>query len=213
MDKSFYVGSCRYMYSFKHFFPPRLHSTKEVINYLLKNLTNSIIYDNNEFGDICHPAIAKDVKQYFVSNRLKGSDYFVMELSTKKVAYKKDCAIPYSAYYTRWNSEYTIKMLTEAEIRADIQEIKRILKEHYGINTLVIIPHINLPLKSTGKLLSERDELYRVVLELEDVHIIDITKNCLEGCYLEDVLPDGTHYSREDEKIVSYIRNYIEGLL
>jgi hypothetical protein len=34
MNTAFYMGSCRYMYSFKYKFTPRMHTTREIINFL-----------------------------------------------------------------------------------------------------------------------------------------------------------------------------------
>lgn len=62
----FYIGSCRYMKFFPHHFPAKLHTTKEIINYL--NNYNSIDLDmenvNYVYGDILQPDCMEEVLDY-----------------------------------------------------------------------------------------------------------------------------------------------------
>ena len=67
-----YVGSCRYMYSYKwRYFPARLHTTREILFFLnnINNIQNIINKYPSElsdiiFGDICNPVLLKQTNHY-----------------------------------------------------------------------------------------------------------------------------------------------------
>lgn len=75
---------------------------------------------------------------------------------------------------------------------------------------MFIIPHINLPLKTTNQKIKLRDELYTAITNLENENVIDLTKECLSGLFMEDVLLDGFHFDGNAE-IISCITKYVQG--
>jgi hypothetical protein len=76
-----------------------------------------------------------------------------------------------------------------------------LLKNNFNIYNLIIIPHVNLPLRSTNSLILERNkfcnDLNKICEDL-DIPFLDPAKINNEALntklYLEDLLPDGFHY-------------------
>ena len=102
-----YIGSCRYMYGYNwHYFPARLHTTKELIHFLenIDNIKNVI--DNNPngltnfiFGDIYHPQVINDSTNFINKNINKNINKIIMEISSRKVMYYND--IPLNYFYSQ----------------------------------------------------------------------------------------------------------------
>lgn len=226
MDKIFYCGTCRYQYIFKNNFAPRLHTTREILNFLEKYINKTINFENNiEFGDCRHPSIINDANNFIINDSLFKYDTFVIEISSKKLAYSKniDDKTPYNYFYICENlnnynlDHYNIITLTDYEIIEDIKRIKNILQNHFNIKKLIIIPHINLKLRDSNLLIEERNNLYNLLINInyidyiDNLYIINLSKY-LENYYLEDILPDYYHYKSDDIKdlIYKYIENYIK---
>jgi hypothetical protein len=206
LDKSvFYIGSCRYQSLFPQNFPPRLHTTKEVIHFLRhvdtmdKYLEHP--YLNSIFGDCIG---CKDIKTSFIEfiekrkEFMNGINTVVLELCSRKVAYINN--IPVSHFFSKKLITENIAkevILTNNVIRDDLIIIKNILKRKYNIDNLVVIPHINLKLKGTGKEIPSRHGLtsaLKFICEKLDITFIDIEKG-FSG-YLDDVLRDGNHFNK-----------------
>ena len=64
--KAFYIGSCRYMSLFPKHFPARLHTTKEIINFLnnYNRIDLNMVDANYIYGDLLHPDVKKDSITY-----------------------------------------------------------------------------------------------------------------------------------------------------
>ena len=106
MSSSLYVGSCRHMYNYNWlYFPPRLHSTKEII-FFLENINNLSEVVNKYppqllnciFGDYHHHGVHSSAHQ-FINRRphISNVNKLIIEICSKKCYYYED--IPVNFYY------------------------------------------------------------------------------------------------------------------
>lgn len=227
----FYIGSCRYMCDFNwDSFPPRLHTTKEII-YFLQNIGNlkKIIDENpNElinfiFGDIFHPMIKnKSISYINTYNNYKNNKKVILEICSRKVYYYND--IPLSHYYTvtKGNKilidKYNLKeiILTDEEIENDIIYIIQLCKKIFNENVEIhIIPHLNLKTKNLNNYIPDRNIFVNLLENLCQKHALKIhnigkyIEKFDKNSYLEDYMSDSTHYSKGFDKVIEFLNNEI----
>jgi len=204
---AFYVGSCRYQRLIPNHFPPRLHTTAEVLNFLKKYVNNTLeITDNIEFGDALHPTVINDSYKFIAEKPLTSQcKKFFMEICSNKVGYRG--GNPVNAYASAYNStNIIIKLQMIDDIRKDIIEIKELLATHFNIHDIYIITHISMPLMS-GEYIRDREEVVSQLRTLTDiVNVIDVSATMMTHfSHLEDALPDSYHPSDSAYIILSKI--------
>lgn len=227
-----YIGSCRYSYDFNwEIFPPRLHTTREII-FFLENATNlkkvidesPIELINFIFSDMNHPKIAEKSKNFINNfNSYKNIKKVIMEISSRKVYYYD--TIPLSHYYLTRNgynkvliNKYNLyeKILTDREIDKDIQYIIQLCKKVFNENVEIhIIPHLNLKTKKDNEYIPERSSLVNLLEKIcynYEIKIHNIGKyieNYDPNCYLEDYMSDSSHYSKGFDKVIEFLNDEI----
>jgi hypothetical protein len=217
LSTMFYVGSCRYQPLFTKNFPPRLHSTKEII-YFLEN------YDKIElttpdidyiYADIVHPGVIRDSVEFIKKSNtiFNNVDTLVIELCSRKVCIINN--IPYSDYKN--NGKFTSSVLTYDDIKNDLVYIKRLIQNKFNINKLLVISHVSLPLKQSNMYINDREQLCTDLENICNELTIDFinpgklyTNVMNTNLFLEDVLPDTIHY--EDNEYMTIITNEIQQL-
>lgn len=230
-----YIGSCRYMKNFKwDFFPPRLHTTKEMI-YFLENISNikkimkqySKDILNRIFGDINHVSIKKDMNEFLTKKINKNTKKVILEVCSRKVYFYKDSIpVKWKAKTNEKKNGYTMQELidkynlvyhelSDQEIEEDLIYIKELIKTIFNEKTqLHIIPNINMKLSETNDYIPKRNELVQTLEELcskHQIHIHNVGKfmeTQTEFKFLEDVMPNGgSHYSKQSKKIITEYLN------
>lgn len=222
LQKAFYIGSCRYQPMFKKLFPPRLHSTSEIINFLKNYKTIDINQDgiNMLWGDIAHPGVVAQSKVFLdnIDTAFDGIDSMVLEVCTRKVCMYNQT--PLSAFYVHayraYQAEQEFIILTDSELRSHLEFIKKHIAQEHGIQKLAVLPHVNLPSRGSDDLIPERASLC-VALETAcadlDITYVDPAKiySLKNGTipYLETILPDMIHYETDEsvEPILEYLRD------
>ena len=213
-NKTFYIGSCRYMSLFPKHFPARLHTTKEIINFL--NNYNKIDLDmidvNYIYGDLLHPSVKQDSIIY-----CNNMDYIFdsvttvfLEITSRKYILKE--GIVYNNFYYNKSKNKPINIIDDSELFSDLLHIKYMLKNLFDVKSIVVIPHINL-LLDNGEKIIERNKLkssLEKICKILDIYFLDINKAFPEGSYFKDIAPDALHYSQKGNTIVSsYINDYL----
>jgi hypothetical protein len=214
------LGSCRYQKLFKdqnaRVFPPRLHGTREML-FFLSNIRHfsDFAYEhlNLLFGDCLHDLVRPDFESFMRSRDtlLMGLDTLVLEICTKKACY--DGNRPLSVNYRPSSGRtFPVMHLSEEELYSDLLAIQSIADKQFGIKRIIVLTHVNLPLRATGVVLAEREELVQTLIKCGASLNIDVinTARAFPGRFLEDVLPDGFHYTDEAASIVqSFLRNLV----
>lgn len=212
----FYIGSCRYQPLFENYFPPRLHSTKEII-YFLENYKNiNINHPDIDYiyADIKHDGLINESMEFI--NKSKTTEIFenintlVLEICSRKVVLINN--IPYSDYKN--NGRYTSTILSYDDIVDDLVYIKE-LTAKLNIKNISVISHVSLPLTQTNSLISERENLCNdmdSICNKLDIHFINPGKlynQVLNKPHLlEEILPDTIHY--EDDFYLSLISKQLK---
>jgi hypothetical protein len=214
------------------FFPARLHTTKEIIHFL-DNIDNiKIVIDNNPngltnciFGDIYNKEVINDSINFINKNINKNINKIIMEISSRKVMYYND--IPLNYYYSQGIKEqYNLveKILTDEEIDSDLNYIIKLCKSIFNENIeLHIIPHLNLKTKPTLDYIFERNifvnlleylcNKYNIKIHNVGKYIENNNNNNNNDSFLEDYMSDSTHYSKDYDKVKSFLINEIIGVL
>lgn len=224
-----YIGSCRYMYDYEwDYFPARLHTTREMIHFLenIDNIKNIIDNNPNEltnfiFGRIYHPDVISDSNNFINKNINKNINKIIMEISSRKVMYYND--IPLNYFYSEsTKNQYNLveKILTDEEIDYDLNYIVKLCKSIFNENIeLHVIPHLNLKTKSTLDYICERNNFVNLLEYLCNKYNIKIhnvgkyiENNNNNDSFLEDYMSDSTHYSKDYDKVKSFLINEIIGV-
>ena len=125
----FYIGSCRYMKFFPQHFPAKLHTTKEIINYL--NNYNSIDLDmknvNYVYGDILQPDCMEEVLDYCqnANSIFDKVNNIFMEITSRK--YVLQGGGWYSNYYFNPNNDKNVSIVNDDELYSDLLHIKYLI--------------------------------------------------------------------------------------
>jgi hypothetical protein len=222
------MGSCRYHHLFgeEHTFPPRVHSTKEILNVLeqydditgylrgFPSTMHSII-----FGDINHPCVCRQSQQYLrnISAGKQKVHTVILEISSKKYMLYKNETVCNAFYFTdhkipNIDNEYTLCVQSFTEIRDDIVKINGLLNERFGNPAvkLVIIPHVNLHSTKTNAHIPERMELcenLRTICGELDIIFASMSDCIPSNVTLEQVLPDGYHFG--DHRYKNALKGYV----
>lgn len=201
----FYIGSCRYQPLFQNYFPPRIHSTKEVI-YFLENYKNIDIKHPDIdyiYADLLHPGVINEsvefIKNSKINNIFENTDTLVLEICSRKVCILDN--VIYSDYKN--NGQYPTTILSYNDIYNDLVYIKNLLK-HLGIKNMIILSHVSLPLIKTNQVLIDRENLcndLEILCKELNINFINpgklynnvINKNHM----LEEILPDTIHYEND----------------
>jgi hypothetical protein len=151
---------------------------------------------NLMFGDSIHPDVIGQTKQFLAHPNIKDCKTVCIEICSRKVNRWGDKFVN-NFYCDNYGISGTTPIVLDDEtILEDLQVIKRLLFEKYGITRVIIIPHINLPLRS-GAPIAKRADLYRVLIDQTVCEVIDITAHILKElprATLEEIMPDGYHY-------------------
>lgn len=201
------------MYGYEwDYFPARLHSTREIIFFLenIENITQIISDYPNEinyiFGDIYHPVVINDSKKFIAKGIDKNIKKIIMEISSRKVIYRND--IPLNYYYVHQYKKhgYTEKILTDQEMKDDLENIANLCKTIFNENIEIhIIPHLNLRTKMGY--IPERNNLVQLLHKLCD-NVHDVGKyieSFDKESLLEDYMADSTHYSKNYDKVKKFL--------
>ncbi len=215
---AFYIGSCRYMSLFPKHFPARLHTTKEIINFL--NNYNKIDLNMNDanyiYGDLLHPIVKKDSIAYCnnMNHIFDSVTSIFLEITSRK--YILNNGVVYNNFYYNKNNDKTINIIEDDELFSDLLHIKYLLKNMFGIDKIVVIPHINLLLDNGEKIVA-RDNLkssLEKICKILEIEFLDINKAFPEGSYFKDFAPDSKHYSEKGNSIVfPHINNYLNRVI
>ena len=222
IKESFYVGSCRYQPLFEKYFPPRLHTTKEFLHFLENydkvNLNHPLVHFI--YGDATHPGILSQTLQYVreSASAFRNVNTVVLEVCSRKVYMLQNT--PLSDYYLGFMSdavpEATNLQLSYQDISQDLIEIKKLLKRDFNIGKILVMSHVNLPLEKSKDCIEDRAKLVSILedvcksLEVEFVNVGEVlTKGSDKELFLEDVLPDGTHYNDNQhlQLVLEHLKN------
>ena len=214
---AFYIGSCRYMSLFPKHFPARLHTTKEIINFLnnYNKIDLNMVDANYIYGDLLHPDVKKDSFTYCNNmNRIFDSVTTVfLEITSRK--YVLNNGVVYNNFYYDRHDK-SINIIDDDELFSDLLHIKYLLKNMFGVESIVVIPHIDLLLDNGEKIVA-RDNLkssLEKICKTLNIEFLDVNKAFPEKSYFKDFAPDSTHYSIEGEHIVfSYINDYLNSIV
>ena len=197
----------------KHF-PARLHTTKEIINFL--NNYNKIDLNmadaNYIYGDLLHQSVKQDSIIYCNNmNHIFDSVTTVfLEITSRK--YILNEGVVYNNYYYNNAKNKPINIIDDGELFSDLLHIKYLLKNLFDVNSIVVIPHIDLLLDNGEKIVGRDNlkcSLERICKKL-NIYFLDINKAFPEGSHFKDIAPDALHYSQKGNSIVfSYINDYL----
>ena len=208
MSDNFYIGSCRYQYLFNKYFPPRLHTTKEIINFL-NNYKNIDLYVQDIlyiYGDSIHCSVINETQQFLNNPHiLFNNNKFFLEISSKKYFRNINNNQIYNYFVVnimnRNKEDLELIIQDENEINEDIKIINELIINNFNCKQIYIISHINLPLKESNTFISTRNELVVIlnkVCKNYNIKFIDIGKKILKldyKIYMEDVSSDSIHYN------------------
>ena len=208
----FYIGSCRYMDLFPKHFPARLHTTKEIINFLnnYNKIDLNMVDANYIYGDLLHPNVKKDSITYCnnMDHIFDSVTTVFLEISSRK--YILNNGTVYNNFYYNDKNDKTINIIDDNELFSDLLHIKFMLRNMFGIDSIVVIPHINLLLDDGEKIVA-RDDLkssLEQICKILKINFLDINYAFPEGSYFKDIAPDSKHYSRKGNTTVfQYINN------
>lgn len=197
---AFYIGSCRYQPYFQNYFPPRLHTTKEILQFLSNY--NTIDLDQKHiniiFGDSIHGEVINKTKAFISDPSITGCDTLCLEICSRKVG-RLDGWYVNKFYSDRDKiSGVETQVLDDSKLMEDLRQIKEIAFSRFGIKRIILIPHINLKLRS-GERIKDRDSLYNFLKTQSEFEVIDITAFIEEThpeLALEDIMPDSLHLIR-----------------
>ena len=188
-----------------------IDNIKNVIDNNPKELSNFI------FGDIYHPQVINDSINFINKNINKNINKIIMEICSRKVMYYND--IPLSYFYSQGSRrQYNLveKILTDQEIDCDLNYIIKLCKSIFNENIeLHIIPHLNLKTKSTLDYICERNNFVNLLEYLCNKYNIKMhnvgkyIENNNKDSFLEDYMSDATHYSKDYDKVKSFLINEI----
>lgn len=229
---AFYVGSCRYLKGpeWKHSFPARLHTTKEMI-YFFENIKNikQIIKEypeelvNRIFGDITHSAVKSKTNEFLKTKLDKKTSKVFLEVCSRKICYYtnptsfEQIPIKWTNNPLRKNNftfkevvkKYNIsfKELTDDEIENDLIYLSKLVKKIFNNDTkLYIIPNINLRIKNTKRYIPKRDCLVNALNKICLKHhflFLNVgvhLESLNNDVYLEDVMPEGGSHYAKNSK-------------
>ena len=212
---AFYIGSCRYMSLFPKHFPARLHTTKEIINFLnnYNKIDLNMVDANFIYGDLLHPDVKKDSISYCnnMDHIFDSVTTVFLEITSRK--YILNNGVVYNNFYYNKNNDKKINIIDDSELFSDLLYIKYLLKNMFGIQSIVVIPHIDLLLDNGEKIVA-RDNLkssLEKICELLKIEFLDINNAFPEGSYFKNIAPDSLHYSKEGtSKVFPYINRYLD---
>lgn len=213
-NNTFYIGSCRYMGLFPKHFPARLHTTKEIINFLnnYNKIDLNMVDVNYIYGDLLHPSVKQDSIIYCnnMDHIFDSVTTVFLEITSRK--YILEDGAVYNNFYYNAAKNKSINIIDDDELFSDLLYIKYMLKNLFDVNNICVIPHINLLLDNGEKIVGRdnlKSSLERICEKL-NITFLDINKAFPEGSYFKDIAPDALHYSQNGESIVfQYINDYL----
>ena len=213
-NNTFYIGSCRYMGLFPKHFPARLHTTKEIINFLnnYNKIDLNMVDVNYIYGDLLHPSVKQDSIIYCnnMDHIFDSVTTVFLEITSRK--YILEDGAVYNNFYYNSAKNKSINIIDDDELFSDLLHIKYMLKNLFDVNNICVIPHINLLLDNGEKIVGRdnlKSSLERICEKL-NIYFLDINCAFPEGSYFKDIAPDALHYSQNGESIVfQYINDYL----
>lgn len=215
---AFYIGSCRYMTLFPKHFPARLHTTKEIINFLnnYNKIDLNMVDANYIYGDLLHPIVKKDSIVYCnnMNHIFDSVTTIILEITSRK--YILNNGVVYNNFYYNKKNDKTIIKIDDGELFSDMLHIKYMLKNMFGIKSIIVIPHINLLLDNGEKIVARdnlKSSLEKICKTLK-IEFLDINKAFPQGSYFKDIAPDSKHYSEKGNSMVfPYITDYLNRVI
>ena len=216
-SRAFYIGSCRYMPLFPNHFPARLHSTKEIIQYL--HNYNRIDLSMNDiyyiYDAITHPAVIADSYKYcqLQSGIFDHVDTVYIEITTRKIRINNNWI--YNNFLCEkydYRTDLPLYILTDEDLYTDLNYIKQFLKIYLGIDKLVVISHIDLLLEDNTHIKSRHAlaQSLKKICSKSNIEFIDISEAFGEFKYFKDIAPDCNHYSQEGKRLAyDYMNRYL----
>lgn len=213
---TFYIGSCRYMSLFPKHFPARLHTTKEIIQFL-HNYNNVSLEEKDVkfiYGDLNNPIVIRDSMRYIHAMKKIFNDVKVLflEITSRKYILREG-KIYNNFYYNKYNDKYNDKYNTvqDDELYSDLSYIKHLVKNLFGITSIVVIPHIDIFLDDGNKIEARSKLRYSLKKICENLGLFFLDINCaFSDKKFSEVAPDYLHYSKIG---FSLARGYIEDYL
>jgi hypothetical protein len=227
-----YIGSCRYMYEYEwEFFPPRLHTTKEIIHFLehIDHIQEVIDANPRElafhiFGGFTHPTVREELIRFFNTPFNKDTKKIILEICSRKLYYYNN--VPCSWYYVHdtdpdhliptYHLQYTY--LSDDDIDQDLKRIVELCKEKFHETVEIhVIPHLDLKTKTSGTYIPERHRFVKVLETLCEKYGIPIhnvgayIESFDSESFLEDYMSDSTHYSKNYDKVKAFLIRTIIG--
>lgn len=198
----------------KHF-PARLHTTKEIINFLNNYNKIDLNMDDANFiyGDLLHPLVKKDSILY-VSNMEHIFDSVTtifLEITSRKYILKD--GVVYNNFYYNKQKDKPINIIDDDELFSDLLHIKYLLKNLFGIDSIVVIPHIDLLLDNGEKIAARNDLKHSLekICETLEIGFLDINNAFPKGSFFKDIAPDALHYSEKGNSMVfAYINDFLD---
>ena len=196
---------------FNRHFPARLHSTKEVIQFLenIGNIRNQLFEKNLNYmyGDLLHPLVKEKSFRFIENEQNAFADItsFVMEISSKKYSKSEEGEVLCSFYYKQPESVIT---LDDKEVESDILNIKSLLKLKFNIENIYIIPHLDLTFPDGSHIVERRafKNLLSDISKNSGINFLDVS-GAFNGKNFDAAFYDTTHYTNEGTKTVfNYLR-------
>ena len=211
---SFYVGSCRYMKFFHNYFPAKLHTTKEIINYL-KNYDNIDLNTENVnymYGDILQPEALNESIEYCenMNNIFDDISNVFLEITSRK--YILDDGKIYNNFYFNPKNDKPISKINDDELYNDLLTIKYLLKKKFDIESIYVIPHIDLMLDNGEYIKGRKDlkESLKCMTKMLGIEFVNINDAFSQNAYFKNIAPDTLHFSKYGNfKVFSYLKEYL----
>lgn len=201
-----YFGSCRYMNLFSNHYPGRLHTTKEIIQFLTNKPSREVMLKNDDanfqYGDINNEIVSKIYAKCNITYDVKN---LVLEISTNKYYVFKNMIYNKFYYDAVHKGHLHLPLIQSHE---DIIEDLKIIKSFFNNDTKIfIITHYDGYVNN--QFIGSRHSLvqFLVSLNIENVKIINVT-NSFGKIYnlLKITYNDKIHYKYEyEQKIFKYV--------
>jgi hypothetical protein len=217
LAKTLYVGSCRYQNApFPRFFPPRLHSTAEMLHFF-KNWPDAqagLSHDELKvvFGDSTHPQVEAAFRAFvrLGPDWMRGIECVSLEVCAQKFGRLRPsdpAAPPCNAHYgCQYVPGFVPLRQSDADVLRDLEELCGVLKARWGVRKVLLIPHIDLP-TSGDTYIADRHALHALLEYFASsaaAHLhpgVDVA--CADSTWilraagirtLSAALPDGFHF-------------------
>ena len=165
------------------------------------------------YGDLLHPDVIKDSISYITNmERIFDSVTTIfLEITSRKYILKN--GVVYNNFYYNKQNDKEINIIDDDEVFSDLLHIKYLLKNLFGIESIVVIPHINLLLEDGKKIAARNDLKYSLekICKTLEIEFLDINNAFPKGTFFKDIAPDALHYSQNGNSIIfSYMNENLD---